>query len=547
MTARIPDSLERLTQADLIGVVRELIGEVVRLRAENEKLSGALARLKVEHQAVKDELARLKNLPPRPPQKPSGMDKATERGGSEGGNKSAKGEKSRRRRGSQLDKLTIGATIVVRAQAPVGSRHKGYEEIVVQDLNLSPQVTRYRRERWETPEGKTIIAKLDPGIVGGYGPNLHRLVLALHFSGQVTCERIVALLNGMGIMISKRQVVRLLAAKLEIFRAEDEAVLKAGLVGAYVTVDDTGARHAGKSGYTTQIGSDTFTVFRTGPSKSRQAFLSRLCGGVALHVINDAALGYMKDRQLPQAVIDKLADHKERIFARPEDWERHLQALGLTDLKVAPDPVLIASEGALWGAIRHQGLLPDTVIVSDDAGQFRVGVHALCWVHAERLVHKLVPANDKQRNAIEVAKRMIWWFYGSLKEYKLAPSPQQAEVLRARFDRIFKRGGTGYVMLDRLLRRLFRNKDGLLRVLDRPEIPLNTNASENDIRALVTKRKISGGTVSDKGRDTRDIMLGLAKTCMKLKLSFYDYLGSRLGLPSPPIPPLAGLIRPAPS
>jgi len=547
MTARIPDSLERLTQADLIGVVRELIGEVERLRAENEKLSGALARLKVEHQAVKDELARLKNLPPRPPQKPSGMDKATERGGSEGGNKSAKGEKSRRRRGSQLDKLTIGATIVVRAQAPVGSRHKGYEEIVVQDLNLSPQVTRYRRERWETPEGKTIIAKLDPGIVGGYGPNLHRLVLALHFSGQVTCERIVALLNGMGVMISKRQVVRLLAAKLEIFRAEDEAVLKAGLVGAYVTVDDTGARHAGKSGYTTQIGSDTFTVFRTGPSKSRQAFLSRLCGGVALHVINDAALGYMKDRQLPQAVIDKLADHKERIFARPEDWERHLQALGLTDLKVAPDPVLIASEGALWGAIRHQGLLPDTVIVSDDAGQFRVGVHALCWVHAERLVHKLVPANDKQRNAIEVAKRMIWWFYGSLKEYKLAPSPQQAEVLRARFDRIFKRGGTGYVMLDRLLRRLFRNKDGLLRVLDRPEIPLNTNASENDIRTLVTKRKISGGTVSDKGRDTRDIMLGLAKTCMKLKLSFYDYLGSRLGLPSPPIPPLAGLIRPAPS
>src|SRR6516165_9184070 len=88
----------------------------------------------------------------------------------------------------------------------------------------------------------------------------------------------------------------------------------------------------------------------------------------------------MKDRQLPQAVIDKFADHKERIFSSPEDWERHLQALGITELNVAPDPVLIASEGALWGAIRHQGLLEDTVIVSDDAGQFRVGVHALCWV-----------------------------------------------------------------------------------------------------------------------------------------------------------------------
>jgi hypothetical protein len=547
MAAGTPDSLERLSHADLIGVVRELIGEVGRLRAENEKLGVALTQLKAEHQAVKDELARLKKLPPRPPQKPSGMDEATDRCRSGGGDKSPAGEKSSRRRGSQLDKLTIGATVVVRAKAPAGSRHKGYEDIVVQELSLSPQVTLYRRERWETPEGERIIAELDPGIVGGYGPNLHRFVLALHFSGQVTCERIVALLTGMGVRISKRQVVRLLTVKLETFRAEDAAVLKAGLGGAYVTVDDTGARHAGKSGYTTQIGSDTFTVFRTGPSKSRQAFLSRLCGSAAFYVINDAALGYMKARQLPQAVIDTFAAHRERIFSCPETWERHLQALGLTDQKVTPDPVLIASEGALWGAIRHQGLLADTVIVSDDAGQFRVGVHALCWVHAERLVHKLLPANDKQRNAIEVAKRMIWWFYRSLKEYKLAPSPQQAQVLRARFDRIFKRGATGYVMLDRLLRRLFRHKDALLRVLERPEIPLNTNASENDIRAFVTKRKISGGTVSNNGRDARDIMLGLAKTCIKLKLSFYEFLGARLGIPGTPIPPLAELIRPMPS
>src|SRR5229473_7680804 len=107
MTSRIPDSLEGFTQADLIGVVRDLIGEVGRLRAENEKLSGALTKLKADHQAVKDELARLKNLPPRPPQQPSGMDKATDRGGSGGGDKSAAGEKSSRPRGSQLDKLTI--------------------------------------------------------------------------------------------------------------------------------------------------------------------------------------------------------------------------------------------------------------------------------------------------------------------------------------------------------------------------------------------------------------------------------------------------------
>ena len=106
---------------------------------------------------------------------------------------------------------------------------------------------------------------------------------------------------------------------------------------------------------------------------------------------------------------------------------------------------------------------------------------------------------------------MIWWFYRQLKDYKRTPTPPRAAQLSARFDRIFKRR-TGYATLDRLLKRRLGRKDELLRVLERPDIPLNTNASENDIRAVVTKRKISGGTVSEKGRQARDAMLGLAKT-----------------------------------
>ncbi|MHC2296126.1 hypothetical protein ACVJBD_000332 [Rhizobium mongolense] len=60
-----------------------------------------------------------------------------------------------------------------------------------------------------------------------------------------------------------------------------------------------------------------------------------------------------------------------------------------------------------------------------------------------------------------------------------------------------------------------------LKVLDHPDIPLHTNASENALRTFVTKRKISGGTMSRDGRVARDTMLGLMKTCQKLGLSFY--------------------------
>jgi hypothetical protein len=539
------DSLEGMTPAELIGLVRRLLGELERWRAENEKIRAALAGQRVENQALKDEIARLKKLPPRPPHKPSGMDKATDR--PEGGAKSGEDEAPRRRRGPGVSQRKIDRTVLLTIEAPTGSRRKGYEDIVVQDLVLKAETTLYRRERWEKPDGQPLIAPLDPGIVGGCGPHLHRLVLMLHFQGQMTCERIVALLAGMGVAISKRQVVRLLSAKLEGFRAEDEAVLRAGLEGSpFITVDDTGARHAGKACFTTHIGSDRFAAFRTGPGKSRLAFLGRLLGEAASYVINAAAIAYMRAGNLAQDVIDRLGGHASRVFGSHGEWMDHLRALGLTELRVTPDPVRLASEAGLWGAIEAEGLLGGAVIVSDDAGQFRVGEHALCWVHAERLLQKLVPANDRQSNAVEVARRMIWWFYRQLKDYKAAPSPQRAAELSARFDRIFKRR-TGYATLDRLLKRLLGRKDELLRVLERPEIPLNTNASENDIRAFVTKRKISGGTVSEKGRQARDVMLGLAKTCMKLKIPFFDYLGARLGIPGPDIPHLATLVRPAPS
>ena len=102
---------------------------------------------------------------------------------------------------------------------------------------------------------------------------------------------------------------------------------------------------------------------------------------------------------------------------------------------------------------------------------------------------------------------------------------------------------TGFVTLDRLLARLHANKSELLKVLDRPEIPLHTNGSENDIRCHVTKRKVSGGTRSDPGRDCRDAFSASPRPAPRLGIDFWDYLGARLDVPGcRHIPDLAEIV-----
>jgi hypothetical protein len=503
---------------------------------------GALAKisaLSAENAALRAEIARLKGLKGPPLIKPSGMEQAS-------GAKPAGGDRKRRRRGAKRVGAVIAERVVV-AEVPPGSRFKGYQTYLVQDLIVRPVAIRFRRERWVRPDGVSVVAPLPEGIDGHFGPELRRFVLAQYHQGQITIPRLVKLLSAIGIDVSKRQVVRLLIEGQDHFRAEAQAVLRAGLSTAeWVTVDDTGARHRAKNGFCTQIGNDRFAWFGTTGSKSRLNFLDLLRAGHGDYVINDEALAYMRSRALSGAVIQQLTQHETKHFANQAAWQAHLDRLGISDLAVTPDPVLVATEGALWGSVKAHGHIKDTVIVSDDAGQFRVGQHALCWVHAERLVHKLDTFTDKHRRAQERVRNLIWWFYSDLKAYRHDPTARRKATLRLRFDRIFKRQ-TGFTTLDRLLRRLHANKAELLMVLDRPKIPLHTNGSENDIRCQVTRRKISGGTRSDVGRDCRDTFLGLSKTCAKLGISFWDYLGSRLHIDgSAPVPYLPKLVTQTP-
>jgi hypothetical protein len=517
-----PPALSALSRPELEALLVELLGEVEGLKQV------------VDEQ--REEIARLKGLKGRPTIKPSGMEKGT-------GPAKPGGLGTRQRRGKVTPRVSVEDQ-VVNATVPPGSRFKGYQPFLVQDLVISARATCYQRECWVTPDGRTILAPLPEGIDSHFGPELRRFVLMQYHQGQTTLPRLAVFLRSVGVSISKRQLQRLLTEKQDGFLTEAVAVLRTGLeISPWISVDDTGARHAGKNGYCTQIGNDWFTWFGTRPSKSRLNFLDLLRAGHADYVLNDAAFDYMRDRNLSAALIARLANEPVTTFANQADWLAHLDRLEFAAADVTPDPILIATEGALWGSIQTHDFLSGAVVLSDDAGQFNIGQHALCWVHAERLVHKLSTFTDQSRAAQAEVRGLIWNFYADLKAYKLAPTPGGHEALSARFDLIFLRR-TGFITLDRLLSRLHANKAELLMVLNRPEIPLHTNGSESDIRCQVTRRKVSAGTRSDLGRDCRDALLGLGKTCEKLGIAVWDYLGSRLKVPGHVvIPPLDQYLR----
>ena len=191
--------------------------------------------LEEEIQQLRAENGRLKDLPKKPKLAPGGMDKATEPGKSSTVRRRRRGK---RQSGQRTPLVTTERTLVI--EAPLGSRRRGFEPFTVQDLILTPQVIRFRRERWVTPDGQEITAPLPPEVTGHFGPGIVRYVLMQHVQGQVTVERLLAQLKGLGVYISKGQIVTMLTANTDVFHAEKDAILEAGLASArWITVDDT--------------------------------------------------------------------------------------------------------------------------------------------------------------------------------------------------------------------------------------------------------------------------------------------------------------------
>lgn len=471
---------------------------------------------KEQNQILRDEIARLKNQKPKPKIKPSKLTKDPEKKSSQ---KRPDPKKKKKTDNLKIDKEER----IAPEHIPEGSTFKGLKSYTVQGIRILPFNTRYLLEQWLTPEDKIVAGKLPPHVNGHFDPILKSFILYQYHHCHVTQPLILEQLQEWDVEISPCQINRILIEDKDQFHVEKDDILHAGLNSStYINVDDTGARHDGKNGYCTHIGNEFFAWFKSTDSKSRINFLKLLRAGKSDYILNDDAFQYMIDARIPKSPLGLLKESPVKEFINSAQWEEHLQRIGISK----PRHVKIATEGALFGSLVSQ-VPKSLVIVSDDAGQFNILNHSLCWIHAERTLAKLIVPSAEKQEILEEVRKQVWDFYDELKTYKETPTEKNKVRLQEVFDDIFTQQ-TDFQLLNLALKRLHANKSELLLVLDRPEIPLHNNLSENDIREYVKKRKISGSTRSEAGRRCRDTFASLKKTCRKLGISFWQYLNDRL-------------------
>jgi hypothetical protein len=247
-------------------------------------------------------------------------------------------------------------------------------------------------------------------------------------------------------------------------------------------------------------------------------FLRLLAQGQEGYVINEAFIWHLFESGVEDDVLNIFEAHKGKRYRAKKGLIRLLNAVGLREKKLR----LTCLEAGLIGLIQET-LKTGQVLISDRAGQFAILNHADCWVHMERPLRKLVASTPTIEREISLVREAIWILYEQVKEASL--SQQGKEQVYVAYDALVTKKVVSpgvQAVLD-----AFRDhRDGLLKALDHPGLPLHNNDSERDIRGMVKFRNVSGGTNSEEGRAFRDGLMTLKQTCYRIGQNFWDFLKS---------------------
>src|SRR6185437_5508049 len=406
-------------------LVEALLRVIDQQQATIAQLQATVQQQQLRIEQLEEEVRRLKGLPDQPKRKPSPSPLNDPNGPPSASTEKKKpntpdGKRPGSAKRSKTRELTIHHNVPLPLDdLPDDTRFLGYRDFVVQDLRVEPYNTCYRRERYQLPDGTLVTAALPRDVTSHFGPMLRQYALYQHFHNHVTQPLLHEELLELGVDISAGQINHLLTEGHEAFHAEKDSLLPAAReVSAYLQTDDSSARHRGKSGHTLHIGNDLFAAFFTTDTKSRVNFLKVLLTPHAGYLFNGDALFYLECFDAPQKLLTQLQADAGWLHEDDASWEAQLDAWKIE----SAEQRRLVTEGALWANLLAHDLYTDLVLISDDAGQFKLlaFLHALCWVHMERHVARLIPLSDGQRAAYEASRDAIWDYYQRLKAYRQA-------------------------------------------------------------------------------------------------------------------------------
>ena len=505
---------------------------IVHLLNIIEELQQSMAALREENQRLRDEINRLKGEQGRPKIKPN------KEGAQEAGSRNYSSEQERHKskehkRSSKRDRIEVNETkplSVDRKLLPPDAEFKGYEDVVVQDIQIHTHNILFRKEKYySASEEKTYLAEMPAGYEGEFGPGVKAWAVTLYYSCNMSEPKILEAFQNAGLIISEGQVSNFLVKNQEVFHQEKDAVYDAGLRSSpWQQIDETGTRQDGDNKHCHIVCNPLFTAYFTTSDKSRLSVLDVLTNfRERVYLLNAEAFGYLETFGLSAAVIEGLKGLPQEE-SLPE--KTFLDVLAAKLPALGPNQRSRVLEAAAVAAYHAQTEFPVIrLLLCDDAKQFRVLTEelGLCWVHDGRHYKKMSPFVAHHRQLLETFRKQYWDYYERLLEYKEHPTEQEATTLEEDFDALFSTA-TGFNALDERIAKTKANKSSLLMVLRHPEIPLHNNPAELGARQLVRKRDVSFGTRTEDGRKAWDTFLTLAATAKKLGINFFRYVYDRV-------------------
>ncbi len=449
---------------------------------------------------------------------------------------------------SKQAKIRIDRVEVVKVdqhRLPPDAQFKGYEEVIVQDVEFRTENIQFCKEKYYSPSHRqTYLADLPAGYHGQFGPGVRAWVLALYYAGGMSEPKILELLETVGMHISAGQISDLLIKDQEPFHPESVAVVRAGLASSpWQHLDSPATRVNGKNEHCHVLCNPFYTAYCTLPSKDRLSLLRVLRGGTEpAFRLNELAFSLLPQLGVAHKWCQKLKlllPYEQECNEAQRDalLDEHWPTLGESLPKLIKDGLAIA-------AYRTQTAFPVVeLLICDDAPQFNwLTVElALCWIHEFRHYKKLVPHLPYHRQLLESFKESFWKLYRQLLTYRHHPNQEEADALRGEFEQLFEQT-TGYQQLDERKARTLAKKEALLVVLIHPEILLHNNPAELGARQRVRKRDVSLQARTSEGIGAWDTFQTLVSTAKKLGVNIYQYLSDRMTHTNQ-LPSLAALIE----